>query len=194
MTKEDLIAFEEEIASHFAAGEIRGPVHLSGGNEDQLIEIFKGIKHTDWVISTWRNHYHALLHGVPPEEVRNHVLGGRSMNLYFPEHRFLTSAIVGGTLSIACGIAAGIKLDGGSEHVWCFVGDMAASVGAFYEARKYAAGHQLPVTFVVEDNGMSTNTPTHSTWGYESPEFENVQRYSYERTKPHVGIGKWVTF
>ena len=55
MTKQDLIDFEQEVAEHYNAGRIRGPVHLSSGNEDQLIEIFHRIKPTDSVTSTWRS-------------------------------------------------------------------------------------------------------------------------------------------
>ncbi len=65
--KAGLIQFERKMADHWEAGKVRGPIHLSGGNEDELIEIFKYIKPTDWVFSTWRSHYHALLHGVPSE-------------------------------------------------------------------------------------------------------------------------------
>ncbi len=194
MTAEELIAFEEDIGQAFERGEIRGPVHLSGGNENQLIEIFKEIKPTDWVFSTWRNHYHALLHGVPAEKVKAHILQGPSMNLNFPEHRFLTSAIVGGIMSIACGIAWSIKRAGGDEWVWCFVGDMAATTGAMHEAVLYSRGHDLPIRFIVEDNKQSTNTPTSVCWGEERYRDGKVRIYEYTRTKPHVGIGRWVTF
>lgn len=194
MTAEELIAFEADIAACFERGEIRGPVHLSGGNEEQLIEIFRDVKRTDWVFSTWRSHYHALLHGVPPEKLKAHILNGPSMNINFPEHRFLTSAIVGGILPIACGVAAGIKRAGGSEKVWCFVGDMAASIGVYHEASQYADRQGLPIRFVVEDNGMSTNTPTAATWGSEFFHIRQQRYYCYNRTQPHVGIGKWVTF
>ena len=61
MNKKDLIAFEKKVQEAYEAGEIRAPVHLSGNNEEQLIKIFKKIKKNDWVFSTWRNHYHALL-------------------------------------------------------------------------------------------------------------------------------------
>jgi pyruvate dehydrogenase E1 component alpha subunit len=62
-----LIDFEKTIVDHWEGGRIRGPVHLSGGNEKHLIEIFKRISKNDWVFSTWRSHYHALLKGVSPE-------------------------------------------------------------------------------------------------------------------------------
>lgn len=194
MLAEQLIAFEKDIADCFERGDIKGPVHLSGGNEEQLIEIFREVGKEDWIFSTWRNHYHALLHGVPPEKLKAAILKGPSMNINFPEHRFVTSAIVGGILSIACGVAAGIKRRGGTEKVWCFVGDMAASIGAYHEAISYAICNSLPVMFVEEDNGLSTNTPTEDAWGKSStwPHQQEIH-YTYTRTVPHVGIGKWVT-
>lgn len=192
MTPADLIAFEEEVAAAFRDRKIRGPVHLSGGNEETLIKVFREVDRSDWVLSTYRSHYHALLHGVPRAQVMEAVLSGRSMNLSFPEHRFLTSAIVGGLASVSVGIAAGIMRRGGKENVWCFVGDMAASIGAFEDARKYAMGHSLPVTFVIEDNGLSCDSQTRDVWGHGGR--QNTIRYQYERRWPHVGTGEFVDF
>lgn len=184
-----LIAFENKVAAAFESRKIRAPVHLVGGNETQLIDIFKEIKRRDWVLSTWRSHYHALLHGVPAPRVMAEILAGRSMSLHFPEYRFMSSAIMGGMLPIACGIAAGLT---NGEHVWCFVGDMAATTGIYHEAWQYAGGHKLPVTFVVEDNGLSTNTPTEETWGTALVDKEIY--YKYERTHHHCGTGTYVSF
>lgn len=187
ITPQYLIDFEKEVAEAFEAKKIRGPIHLAGGNEDHLIEIFKEIMPEDWVLSTWRNHYHALLRGIPRQKVMDEILAGRSMSMHFPEHRFLTSAIVGGTLPIACGLAAA------GERVWCFVGDMAATTGAFHEAHKFARGHDLPVTFIIEDNGYATNTPTHETWGDKNG--PSKKRWiKYDRTQPHCGSGTYVIF
>lgn len=193
MTADDLIAFESRVIEAFEAKRIPGPVHLSGGNEAQLIEIFKDIGPHDYVFSTWRSHYHALLKGVPHETVMAEILAGRSMNLCFPEHRFYTSAIVGGCLPIAVGVAAGLKRAGSDAKVWCFIGDMAASTGAHHEAHQYAVGHGLPVIFVEESNGMSCDTRTWLTWGLKD-ETDATMIYDYERTHPHVGTGKYVTF
>ena len=187
MTPSDLRAFEREVADAFEAKRIRAPIHLSDGNEEQLIEIFQSIERTDWVFSTWRSHFHALLHGVPRELVMEEILAGRSMMLHFPEYRFFTSAIVGGILPIACGVAAA------GDPVWCFVGDMTASIGAFQDALRYARGHDLPIEFVVEDNGLATNTPTEVTWGL-GVQAGKVRRYAYKRTYPHVGSGTYVAF
>lgn len=187
LTRKDLIDFETEVAEAFAAAKIRAPVHFSGGNEDQLIEIFKEVDHKDWVFSTWRSHYHALLHGVPRELVMKRILDGRSMNMNFAEYNFLSSAIVGGILPIAVGVAAG------GQKTWCFVGDMAASIGAFQDAVRYAEGHDLPIEFVIEDNGLATNTPTDEVWGKRWKERKR-RRYIYQRVYPHVGLDQMVQF
>src|SRR5688572_6867119 len=143
MLARDLIEFEAKLAEEFEQGKIKGPVHLSGGNEEQLIAVFKRVSPEDWVFSTWRNHYHALLHGVPKDKVLAEIRAGRSMNLSFPEHRFYTSAIVGGILPIATGVAAALKSKGCKRKAWCFVGDMAATTGAFHEAHTYACKNEI---------------------------------------------------
>jgi TPP-dependent pyruvate/acetoin dehydrogenase alpha subunit len=190
MTADDLIAFELRVLTEFEAGRVRGPVHLSGGNEAQLIEIFADVKREDWVFSTWRNHYHALLHGVPAEWVFAEILAGRSLSLNSAAHRFYTSAIVGGCLPIAVGVAAAVKRRGGSERVWCFVGDMAASIGAFHDASTFTVRQDLPIKFVIENNGMSTETPTDEAWGNLGGAWDCLRGYTYERTVPHYGSGK----
>lgn len=194
--KQRLIAFEKRVAEAFEKKEIKGPVHLSGGNEHELIGIWREIHPDDWIVTFYRNHYHALLHGIPEEKLFKAICDGHSMTLQFPEHRFFSTAIVGAQLSIACGIAAAIKSQQCHRKVWCFLGDMAASIGAFAEAQRYALGLDLPITFIVEDNGLSCNTPTASCWGGLST-FGNgpkTKYYDYQRIYPHVGIDKWVQF
>lgn len=193
LTKAELIAFEEDIKRRFLNREIRAPVHLSKGNEDQLIEIFKEIKPEDWCFSTHRSHLHALLKGIPPDWLRNEILQGRSMHIMSAEHRFLSSSIVGGICPIALGLAMAIKWASEKSHVWCFVGDMASCSGIFSECARYAAGHALPITFVVEDNFYSTNTPTRQVWG-EHRRKAQVLKYEYIRGFPHTGVGQFVQF
>ena len=110
MKKSDLIKFELEIKKLYEDGKIRAPIHLSGNNEDKLIAIFKKIKKTDWVFSTWRNHYHALLKGIPKEWLKKEIVAGRSMGINNKKYRFYSSAIVGGIIPIAMGVAKALKL------------------------------------------------------------------------------------
>lgn len=201
ITVEELIAFEADIAAIFNRGEIRAPIHLSGGNEAQLIEVFRDIKPTDWIFSNWRSHYHALLHGVPPEKVKAEIMAGRSIALCFPEYKFFASAIVGGSLPIALGVALSIKRRGGTERVHVFVGDMTAGGGQFYECAKYAASFNLPIRFVVENNEMSVCTPTTKAWGLAACDQvlewgdDLVTSYDYKLLPwPHSGSGKRIEF
>ena len=198
MNIQGLIDFENDIKELFIAKEIRSPVHLSCGNESHLIEIFKEIGPKDWVVSSHRSHYHALLKGIPEHLVRKQILRGQSMHLSFKEYNFFASSIVGGIAPIAVGIAMGLK----GNRVWCFLGDMAYHMGLVSESIRYAKGHNLPVCFVVEDNGLSVGTPTKEVWGCEDLpegvieewELGKVVLYRYQMLCDHVGAGVWVTF
>ena len=193
--KAGLIQFERKMADHWESGKVKGPIHLSGGNEDELIEIFKYVKKTDWVFSTWRSHYHALLKGIPSEWLEDEILAGRSITIVSKENRFYSSAIVGAIIPIATGVALANKRDGKDDVVWCFIGDMAFETGGFYEMHKYAQRYNLPIRFVVEDNGVSTNTPTEETWnGIKRDIPSDVIWYEYKKEWPHYGTGKWVIF
>ena len=202
LTKQDLIDFETEIAACFDDAMIRAPVHLYNGNEEKMIEIFEKheISDEDWVLCSWRSHYHCLLKGVPPEELKSAILRGRSISLCFKKYRVLSSGIVTGVLPIAVGIALDIKRRGGKNKVYCFMGEMTSETGSAHECIKYARNHELPIHFVIEDNGKSVCTDTRATWNqekltYEGVNDEYVTYYKYELSKyPHAGAGKRVQF
>ena len=78
--------------------------------------------------------------------------------------------------------------------VWCFVGEMAAETGIFHECVKYSQFNQLLITFVIEDNGLSVNSPTEQLWGFWENGAYNVMRYAYKPVYPHQGSGKWIQF
>ena len=194
-TIDELISFEDDIVKHWENGEIKGPVHLSNGNENELLEISKRMNDSDWVFSTWRSHYHALVKGVSPIWLKQEILDGRSITIVSEKDKFYASAIVSSIIPIAVGAAMGIKNSGGSEKVWCFIGDMAFETGQFYEMHKYATNLDLPIIFIVEDNGVSTNTPTIETWGGIKKDIpSDVIWYNYKNKWPHYGTGKWIMF
>ena len=194
LKQQDLIEFELKIKKIYEQGKIKAPIHLSGGNEKQLISIFKKIKKNDWVISNWRSHYHALLHGIPPNKILKEIIKGKSMSLNFKEHKFVASSIVGGGLPIGLGIGLAIKRKKQNNKVFIFVGDMTFETGVFYECYKYAKNFGLPIKFVVEDNGLSTNTPSKFAWNKLSKIPKDIFYYKYKRKFPHHGIGSWVLF
>lgn len=158
-------------------------------------QIFRGIKKSDWVFGSYRNHLQALLHGVPEKVVKENIINGGSMEAIYPEYRIFTSGIVGGQLPIAVGYAISLKKKNSKSHVWVFCGDMAAETGIFEETTKYAQNFNLPITFVIEHNGLSVDTPTEKVWNGISPlRRSNTIRYFYKNQVPHQGVGREVGF
>ncbi len=208
-TAKELIEFEEDIAKEYEAGKIKAPVHLRNGNEQQLVDIFKQlqISNEDYIYSTWASHLHALLKGIPSNKVRKDIMEGRSITLHYPEHNFFSSAIVGGISPIAVGTALALKMSQKDSRVYCFLGDMAFRTGISHESIIYSISNDLPITFVVEDNGKSVGTPTEECWGkvptktmfevydnLSSQTKTSILYYKYEMSYPHSGTGVFVEF
>ncbi|MFP4473751.1 MAG: thiamine pyrophosphate-dependent enzyme [Candidatus Omnitrophota bacterium] len=202
ITVDDLRNFESEIADVFAQGKIRAPVHLRKGREQQLIDIFRkyDIGDDDYLYAYWDAHELALLKGVPREEVKQAVVDGRSIALCFPEYKMLCSGIVGSLMGTAVGTAWSLKNSGAPGRAFVFCGDMSSETGIFHEAVKYAAHFDLPVLFVVCDNGLSVMTPTREVWGSPEPWFkdtryeEKICYFRYTNEYPHSGLGWKIKF
>jgi len=195
----ELISFEDSIAELYNQGKIRSPVHLYNGNEDFLINIFKKINKQDWIFCSWRSHYQCLLKGVEPEVLRSAIIEGRSIALCFPEKRIFSSAIVGGQIPIALGVALEIKRSGKLDQVYCFMGDMTSETGIAQSAFKYSLNFDLPITFIVEDNNLSVCTDTRKVWGSNKLQYEIINNpkvvyYKYSNKYPHAGAGTRVQF
>lgn len=197
-TKQELIDFETEIGDCFNNSLIKAPIHLYFGNEEQMIQVFQNIKDEDWVFCTWRSHYQCLLKGVPQEQLKKDIIAGKSITLCYPEYKIYSSAIVTGSIPISVGAALDLKRKNQTGHVWCFIGDMASETGTFFENWKYAVNHDLPITFVVEDNNKSVCTDTRKVWNTETLFFQEprakVIYYQYESKYPHAGAGKRIQF
>jgi TPP-dependent pyruvate/acetoin dehydrogenase alpha subunit len=208
ITPKELSDFEKDIQAIYEGGSIRGPVHLRDNNEGDLYDIFQNVKKEDFVFSTWGSHLHALLKGVPPEEIKKKILDGKSITLHFPKHHFYSSAIVGGICPIAVGTAWGCKSPPSSgRRVYCFIGDMTFLTGIASESIRYSLHHDLPITWVVEDNGVSVGTDTEKVWNSETYRWFEVYRdmgkgcenfdiiyYKFNMSYPHSGTGVFVEF
>jgi|TARA_B110000259_G_C14006581_1_gene398088 TPP-dependent pyruvate/acetoin dehydrogenase alpha subunit len=197
--KTDLIKFENKIIKLFNSSKIKSPIHLHSGNEKKLIETFKKIKKNDWVFSSWRSHYHCLLKGVPEKKLTQEIIKGKSISLCFPEHKIYSSAIVGGSMPIAVGVALSFKKKKSKNKVFVFIGEMTAETGIAHECIKYSINKKLPIHFVIEDNGKSVCTDTRKTWSMKKLSYENykskyVTYYKYFLKYPHAGTGKRIQF
>jgi len=199
LSQSDLIKFEEDIADLFNNAKIKAPVHLYYGNETNIINIFKKIKNQDWVFCSWRSHYQCLLKGVPEKEVKREIMNGKSISLCFPKYNIYSSAIVGGIIPIALGVALGLKKKKSASKVFCFMGDMTSETGIMHESLKYAMNFNLPIKFIIEDNNLSVCTNTRKAWNLKN--LTNVDKknkfilyYKYKNKYPHAGAGKRVQF
>lgn len=195
MTPQLLTKEENKIAALWNDGRLPFLTHLSGsvdgGYEKWLVSFFhNNIKPDDWVLCSHRAHFHYLLHG--HNDIVEKVSSGKSMFLY--GKRFIQSAIVAGTCSIATGIAMAINARAGSERVWCFVGDGAEDHGHFYEAVRLVHGRNIPVTFIIEDNNSSCGVTKAQRWSPDDWTWPDcVIRVRYEPKYPHAGTGQPMT-
>ena len=199
MKEIDLINFEDSIAKLFNEAKIKAPIHLYSGNEKFLINFFKKIKKNDWVLCSWRSHYQCLLKGVPPKKIKNEIIDGKSISLCFLDYKIYSSAIVGGSLPIAVGLAMSLKRKKSKNKVYCFIGDMTSETGIAHECIKYSMNKNLPIHFIVEDNRKSVCTDTRKTWSKKKLTYENfsnkfVTYYKYKLKYPHAGAGQRVQF
>jgi pyruvate dehydrogenase E1 component alpha subunit len=199
LTAKDLIAFEDDIGATFNQAKIAAPVHLYSGNEEAMINVFRDVRADDWVCCSWRSHYQCLLKGVPPEALKAEIMAGHSISLCFPQYRILSSAIVTGVIPIALGLALSLKLSGKKNKVHCFMGDMTSETGAAHECIKYSENHDLPVRWIIEDNGKSVCTETRAVWNrqvlsYEQSTSSRIHYYKYQSRYPHAGAGQRIQF
>jgi pyruvate dehydrogenase E1 component alpha subunit len=193
----ELINFEKGIYDIFEVGELPFLIHMCGGNEKELIEIFEQISEEDYVFSSHRSHYHYLLKGGDKDNLVQRIRNGQSMFIFDKKLKFLTSSVLAGTCGIAAGVALSFSLRNMSNKVWCFLGDGAEDQGHFYEAAKFVESLNLPCTFIIEDNDRSVTTNKEQRGSIAQIScFKCVKRYNYTSIYPHGGTGTktWVKF
>ena len=154
--------FEEKCAELYSAGKIRGFLHLYIGEEAVAVGAMQALTADDAVVATYREHGHALARGISMNALMAEMYGkhegcshgrGGSMHVFDAATRFYGgSAIVGGGLPIAVGLALADKLQQRSRVTACFFGDGAVAEGTFHESLNLAALWKLPVLFLCENN------------------------------------------
>jgi pyruvate dehydrogenase E1 component subunit alpha len=160
--------FEEKCAELYSAAEIRGFVHLYIGEEAVAVGVNQALTPDDSIVSTYREHGHALVRGLPLDSVMAEMYGrttgcsggrGGSMHLFDVARRFYGgNAIVGGGLPLAIGLALADRMRGDERVTACFFGDGAVAEGEFHECMNLAALWDLPVLFCCENNLYAMGT------------------------------------
>jgi pyruvate dehydrogenase E1 component alpha subunit len=167
--------FEEKSAELYTVGKIHGFLHLYIGEEAVAVGAMQALSADDDIVSTYREHGHALARGMPAVAVMAEMFGkasgcsrgrGGSMHLFDVGLRFYGgNAIVGGGLPLAVGLALANKLQGRNRVTACFFGDGAVDEGEFHESMNLAALWKLPVLFLCENNlyAMGTGLERHQS-------------------------------
>ncbi len=160
--------FEEKCAELYTQQKIRGFLHLYIGEEAVGVGVIQALRPEDAIVSTYREHGHALARGISAGSVMAEMFGkqegcsrgrGGSMHLFDAKTRFYGgNAVVGGGLPIAVGLALADKMRNQPRVTCCFFGDGAVAEGEFHECMNLAALWKLPVLFVCENNRYAMGT------------------------------------
>ncbi len=160
--------FEEKCAELYGEMKIRGFLHLYVGQEAIATGVMSVLTPEDGIITAYRDHGHALARGIPMREIMAEMFGksegcsggrGGSMHLFHRASRFYGgSAIVGGGIPIAVGLALSDLLCKRKRVTACFFGEGAAAEGVFHESMNLAALWKVPVLFLCENNRYAMGT------------------------------------
>jgi len=161
--------FEEKSAEAYSTGKIGGFCHLYIGQEAVAVGAISAIRKDDYVLTSYREHAHAIAKGMSPDSVMAELYGkaggcshgkGGSMHMFDKELNFLGGhGIVGGQIPLATGVAFATKYKETDQVTLCFFGEAAVNQGAFHESMNMAQLWKLPCIYICENNqyGMGTS-------------------------------------
>ena len=172
-------AFEERVRQEFAAGNIPGFVHLYAGQEACAVGMCANLTDSDVIGSTHRGHGHCIAKGCDVTLMMHEIMGrksglcggkGGSMHIADLDVGMLgANGIVGGNAPLAVGAALAAKTQGRKDVAVSLAGDGASNQGTTFEAMNMAVVLQLPVVFVMENNGFGEGTGSDYAIGTKDP-------------------------
>lgn len=160
--------FEERAARAYTQAKVGGYCHLNLGEEAAVVGLMEALRPTDYLFTNYREHGYALAKGIEPRRVMAELYGrstgvskgwGGSMHMFDSAKRLLGGyGIVGGQVPMATGAGLAVSYKGGDEVVMCHMGEGTTAIGAFHESLNIAALWNLPVVYVVINNGLGMGT------------------------------------
>ncbi|MBB5036678.1 pyruvate dehydrogenase (acetyl-transferring) E1 component subunit alpha [Prosthecobacter dejongeii] len=179
--------FEQVSLQHYQAGRMGGFLHLYIGQESVAIGCTSLMGENDHVITAYRDHAHALGVGMSMNECMAELFGkatgcskgkGGSMHYFAPDKNYWGGhGIVAGQTPLGLGLAYGLKYRGLKGAAMCFLGDGAVNQGAFHESLNLAALWDLPVIYVIENNGYSMGTSQERSSAYSENLAKRAEGY-----------------
>jgi pyruvate dehydrogenase E1 component alpha subunit len=170
--------FEEKSAEEYTRGNIGGFMHLYIGQEAVGVGSISTLGPEDKILSSYREHGHALARGMDPGMVMAELFGkstgcskgkGGSMHMWSNElGLYGGNAIVAAQMPIAAGVALAAQYQGQDSVTACFFGDGAVDEGAFHESLNLASIWKLPVVYICENNQYSMGMAVEKAWAVDS--------------------------
>ncbi len=160
--------FEQVALTQYQDGKMGGFLHLYIGQESVATGTISILGDDDHVITAYRDHAHALAVGMNMNECMAELFGkatgcskgkGGSMHYFAPDKNYWGGhGIVGGQTPLGAGLAYALKYQGKKGACLCYMGDGAINQGAFHESLNLAELWDLPVIYIIENNGYSMGT------------------------------------
>ncbi|WP_416891101.1 thiamine pyrophosphate-dependent dehydrogenase E1 component subunit alpha [Microbacterium sp.] len=161
-------AFEEACLEGVSTKEIHGELHTAIGQEAIAVALSETLRDDDALVSTHRNHLHALAKRVPLRPLMAEIFEkdsglcggfGGHMHIFSPEQRFSTTGIVGASLPVALGHAYAARLQGRDSVAVAVIGDGAVNTGGFAETMNMAGVLRLGLVVLIENNEWAISVP-----------------------------------
>jgi pyruvate dehydrogenase E1 component alpha subunit len=182
--------FEQAALRAYQGGKMGGFLHLYIGQESVAVGACSLMGANDHVITAYRDHGHALAVGMNMNECMAELFGkatgcskgkGGSMHFFAPDKNYWGGhGIVGGQTPLGLGLAYGVKYKGLTGSAMCFMGDGAVNQGCFYESMNMASLWNLPVIYIIENNGYSMGTSLARSSAYKTCLAERAEGFGIE--------------
>ena len=177
--------FEDRVHTEFATGAIPGFVHLYAGEEASAVGVCLNLNDSDYIASTHRGHGHCIAKGCDIDGMmkeiygrRDGLCGGKGGSMHIADlakGMMGANGIVGGGPPLVCGAALSAKTLGTGGVAVAFVGDGGSNQGTTLESYNLAKVWNLPVIFVVEDNGYAETTA--SAWAVGGSQTKRAEAF-----------------
>jgi pyruvate dehydrogenase E1 component alpha subunit len=160
--------FETSALEQYRKSKVGGFLHLYNGQESVAVGCVSLMGDDDHVITAYRDHGHALAVGMTMNECMAELFGkvtgcskgkGGSMHFFAPDKNYWGGhGIVAGQTPLGLGLGYALKYKGAKGSAMCFMGDGAVNQGCFFESLNMAALFNIPVIYIIENNGYSMGT------------------------------------
>lgn len=180
--------FETVALKYYNTGRMGGFLHPYTGQESVPVGTISLLGKNDHVITAYRDHGHALAVGMSMEECMAELFGkatgcskgkGGSMHYFAPDKNYWGGhGIVGGQTPLGLGLAYGVKYKGLEGCCLCYLGDGAVNQGAFHESLNMAALWNLPVIYIIENNGYSMGTSLKRSSSFKGSLAQRAEGYN----------------